>query len=244
MKRGFTLIELLIVIGILSILATTVTLALNPANLLKESRDIQRITDLRAVQLAINLYIVRVSSPVLDMSNPVSPDCTVFGGTVGRNWFADTAVSLANAREPFQDPRGPAGSCLPDGAPAPSVAPVTLRGVNGEGWVPIDFLSMSSGSPLPKLPIDPNPELTNALPGGGRYYAYHCEGLTYEINANMESQKYGYNNGGGNEGAKDVESKDGGAIACGGSSCTLATRCNATKALDIYEVGNDPGLDL
>ena len=35
-KKGFTLLELLIVIGILSILSTTVVLVINPAQLLKK----------------------------------------------------------------------------------------------------------------------------------------------------------------------------------------------------------------
>ncbi len=56
MKKGFTLLELLIVIGILAILATTVTVVLNPAELLKQARDSQRLKDLQSLDKAINLY--------------------------------------------------------------------------------------------------------------------------------------------------------------------------------------------
>jgi prepilin-type N-terminal cleavage/methylation domain-containing protein len=41
--KGFTLIELLIVIAILAILATAVVLVLNPAQILAQARDAQRI---------------------------------------------------------------------------------------------------------------------------------------------------------------------------------------------------------
>lgn len=65
MKKGFTLIELLIVIGILAILATTVVLVLNPAQLLAQARDSQRISDLSSVKSAIALYLTTVTSPTL-----------------------------------------------------------------------------------------------------------------------------------------------------------------------------------
>ena len=61
-KRGFTLIELLIVIGILAILATTVVLVLNPAQILAESRDTQRVSDLGSVQSAIGLMLATDTS--------------------------------------------------------------------------------------------------------------------------------------------------------------------------------------
>lgn len=63
MGKGFTLIELLIVIGVLAILATFVTLVLNPAEKLREARDVKRITDLRTVKGAISFYLVQVSQP-------------------------------------------------------------------------------------------------------------------------------------------------------------------------------------
>ena len=60
-KKGFTLIELLIVIGILAILATTVVLVLNPAQLLAETRDVQRLNDLDVIRSAVNLYLASVT---------------------------------------------------------------------------------------------------------------------------------------------------------------------------------------
>lgn len=65
MKKGFTLIELLIVIAILAILAVAAIIALNPAQLLAQARDSQRLSDLSAIQSAINLYLTTVASPTL-----------------------------------------------------------------------------------------------------------------------------------------------------------------------------------
>ncbi|PIR05131.1 MAG: hypothetical protein COV57_00605, partial [Candidatus Liptonbacteria bacterium CG11_big_fil_rev_8_21_14_0_20_35_14] len=65
-KKGFTLMELLIVIGILAILATAATLVLNPAELLRQSRDSTRIADLSTLNNALSLYVTNVTSPDLD----------------------------------------------------------------------------------------------------------------------------------------------------------------------------------
>ena len=59
-KKGFTLLELLIVIGILSILSTTVVLVINPAQLLKKARDAQRISDLNTVKTAIAYILLKL----------------------------------------------------------------------------------------------------------------------------------------------------------------------------------------
>lgn len=80
MKKGFTLIELLIVIAVLAVLSAAVVLVLNPAELLKQSRDSTRISDLAAVNSALALWTADVS-----------------GGT----WNATTTCSLAGATSPF-----------------------------------------------------------------------------------------------------------------------------------------------
>ncbi len=80
MKRGFTLIELLIVIGILAILAVTVVLVLNPAQILAQARDSQRISDLSSVKSAIALYLATAPSPAFVGAGPT---CTVIGCSTG-----------------------------------------------------------------------------------------------------------------------------------------------------------------
>lgn len=53
-KRGFTLIELLVVIAIIGILASIVLASLDSAR--KKGRDARRISDLKQIQLALELY--------------------------------------------------------------------------------------------------------------------------------------------------------------------------------------------
>ena len=53
-KSGFTLIELLVVIAIIGVLATIVLASLNTARV--KSRDARRITDLKQIQIALEIY--------------------------------------------------------------------------------------------------------------------------------------------------------------------------------------------
>ena len=82
MKKGFTLLELLIVIAILAILATATILVLNPAELLKQARDSQRVTDIANLNSALSLYVTAVSSPYLafDSGAPTNVTCHNGGG--------------------------------------------------------------------------------------------------------------------------------------------------------------------
>lgn len=53
-QRGFTLIELLVVIAIIGILSSVVLTSLNGAR--QRGRDSKRITELKTIQLALELY--------------------------------------------------------------------------------------------------------------------------------------------------------------------------------------------
>ena len=202
--KGFTLIELLVVIAILAVLATVVVIVLNPAELLKQSRDSSRISDIAAVNSAVALYIADVASPDLDASNPNSFSCGAGSAP------STPSCTLSAATTPLGT-GGSSRTC----ATITTTASSSL--VSGVGWVPIVFTNISSGSPLPKLPIDP-------INSGLFFYAYSCDStnLTYELTARMESTKYATTS------ASEIvsQAKDGG------------------NANFLYEVGNDPGLDL
>ncbi|MDD5072018.1 MAG: type II secretion system protein [Patescibacteria group bacterium] len=53
-QRGFTLIELLVVIAIIGLLSTLAVVALNNAR--QKSRDAKRVSDIKQVQTALELY--------------------------------------------------------------------------------------------------------------------------------------------------------------------------------------------
>jgi prepilin-type N-terminal cleavage/methylation domain-containing protein len=56
-NKGFTLIELLVVIAIIGVLAAVVLLAINPAEMLRRSRDTNRMSDMVTVRKAIDAVI-------------------------------------------------------------------------------------------------------------------------------------------------------------------------------------------
>jgi len=171
-RSAFTLIELLVVIAIIAILAVVVLVTLNPAELLRQSRDSNRLSDLATLNSAINIYnedqgggagysLGSPSITYLSISDPAASttartNCVGVGGTIATNT--------------------PYFNC-----PASS----TARNVNGQGWIPINFTTMSAGSPIGSLPVDPTNSTSSNL-----YYTYQTNGSTYRLNAIPESQKY------------------------------------------------------
>ena len=57
-QKGFTLIELLLVVTILSVLAVSVFVALNPAQRLKDTKDARRASDVDTILSAIHQSII------------------------------------------------------------------------------------------------------------------------------------------------------------------------------------------
>ena len=211
MHKGFTLIELLIVIAILAILATTVVLVLNPAQILAETRDGQRLNDMGTLQSAISLYLANSSSPQMSYRGSCAASCFTHRTDVTNAGCA--GVTGQPARHSATD----GGGATKNAAASSSVA----RTVSGFGWLPIKFDDISGGAPFSLVPIDP----TNS---SQYFYSYACSqtNRTFELNANMESSRYQNDTPTPGSGNVEINTKDGGDVD------------------NLYEVGNDPSLDL
>ena len=211
MKKGFTLIELLIVIAILAVLAGIVIVALNPAELLKQARDGKRMGDLDNLVTALNLYLVDVSSPDLCIGTACSAGADCGCADISTHSGICTATTTVTSVKIFNNSAG---------AQSPCGWTSTSTTVNGTGWVDVNFGSISGGSPLAVLPLDP----TNSDPYLYAYKATTSPNLYFELNTRLESEKHRgkMENDGGNR-----------------NSCTtyLEETC-------WYEKGSKPGLDL
>jgi formylglycine-generating enzyme required for sulfatase activity len=146
-------------------------LTLNPAELLRQSRDSNRLSDLSTMSDAINLYntdqggasgysLGSSSVTYLSISDPTATstagtNCSGLGGNIatGTTFFHCPASS-------------------------------TSRNVNGTGWIPINFSTMSEGAPFGSLPVDPTNSTSSNL-----YYFYQTNGSTYKITAFPEASK-------------------------------------------------------
>ena len=187
--NAFTLIELLVVIAIIAILSIVVLLTLNPGELLRQSRDSSRVSDMATLTSAISLYNTDQSlghNFNMGLSNIVYvsiPD----------------PVATSSAGDQCQ---GLSLPVLPTTYSYHCTTSTTIRNVDGTGWIPIDFSKISSGIPLGALPIDPTNQSSTRL-----YYTYTTNGAQYEITASMESSKYGPG------GSNDIVSSDGGSLA-------------------------------
>jgi len=126
LKKGFTLVELLIVIAILAVLAAAVVIVLNPAELLAQARDSQRLNDLDTLKNALSIYIAQASSIDLGVC-AAGGICTADPGAAAGPFTATTCADISSTNT-----------------------------VGGAGWVDVDFSSIPGGSPIPFLPVDPS----------------------------------------------------------------------------------------
>ncbi len=193
-SSGFTLLELLVVIAIIAILAVVVVLALNPGQLLAQSRDATRVADMATLDSAISLYQTdQLSAPSYSVGTPSTVYMSVSAATSG---------------------------CSGLGLPSPGTGYVwgcapfaSYRNTNGTGWIPINFSAINSGAPFGSLPVDPTNNVSSGL-----FYTYTTDGTYYEVTAAIESKKYQKG------GAGDVISSDGATLTSDyakGTSLTL-----------------------
>jgi prepilin-type N-terminal cleavage/methylation domain-containing protein len=170
-SSGFTLIELLVVIAIIAILAVVVILVLNPAELLRQSRDSSRLSDMATLTSALAIFATNNTS----------------AGGLGSASTTYISIADATATSTVGDQcQGLGFSGLPTGDSYFCPASTTARVTSGTGWIPVNFSTLPSGSPLGNLPVDPSNTTSTGL-----FYTYTTDGsANYEVTALMESSKY------------------------------------------------------
>ena len=160
-NKSFTLIELLVVLALVAILSVVVVLTLNPAELIKQARDSNRLSDLSTINTALNLFSADVTSGFMGTSTVVyvsipsaSPTCSGAGLPALPSTYTYNCVTTEN-----------------------------LRNTDGTGWIPVNFQRISSNSPISQIPIDPINTTSTRL-----YYTYVVGG-SWELNASIEASK-------------------------------------------------------
>jgi prepilin-type N-terminal cleavage/methylation domain-containing protein len=183
--EGFTLIELLVVIAIIAILAVVVVLTLNPAELLRQARDSNRISDFATIKSSIALY-----------AEDVATTTTLCGSGGCANLYTAGVTSTWSGTYTSTS----AGGWGFVGGET-DITSKTSHAVDGTGWLPVNLNAISSGAPISSWPVDPVNTATNTA------YIYAATSTplsTWKIATMMESAKYK------TSGSGDVESFDGG----------------------------------
>jgi type II secretory pathway pseudopilin PulG len=164
-RASFTLIELLVVVAVLVVLSAVVLFAINPAELLRQNRDTARLSGLGSLHAALSLLQLE------------GPENVSFGApnTVYVS-IPDSSPTCANLGLQTLT-SGWNYACAPSS---------THTRVDGTGWVPVNLTGIPGGSTISSLPVDP----LNAT-RTGTYYTY-AGGSSWEVDARLESVKYGY----------------------------------------------------
>ena len=171
-KIGFSLIELLIALAGIGILTSVFYFYVNPVEIFRCSRDVQRINDLNTLSSAINNYISKSSN--LDLDGPYY------------NYSSNTIfISIS------KDKQSTSSSFIDNNIIYNIVQPSSTalyRLIDGRGWLPIDFYNLYQRGPRPIeiLPVDP----LNRFNGNFFYsYSFNKFNNNFELNANIECEK-------------------------------------------------------
>lgn len=159
-RQGFTILELLIVVSVVTLLFISALLILNPAQIFKKTRDATRRGDIIELNKAISLF--QVDNPSAFLGSPTviylslsDPRATTSQGT-----------DCSSLNLPALATSGWSYHCPPL---------LTMRDVDGSGWVPLNFELISAGPPLPSLAVDPVNTPSSS------YYAYTTDGSRAQV---------------------------------------------------------------
>lgn len=199
--KGFTLTELLITVGVIAMIGGGTALAFDPAEIMRQTRDEQRMADLNIMKSAITQYLKQIPKANLTYEpSGYGFHDVCFNGTsfaqilysaphanVGCAWGVDDVLEGTDANGKFN------GNfyCRYDSSGS---------NINGTGWVPVNFTLIPGGSPIKSLPVDPINNIGEFVSPNSKDYAYRysCQGVSadskqlaniFEFNAVLESKK-------------------------------------------------------
>jgi type IV pilus assembly protein PilA len=120
-SKGFTLLEILLVVGIISILAGIVILAINPTKQLGDSRNAQRRSDVLTILNAIYQYSIDNNGDLPD--DLAVEDCTLALAEIDTDasagevdLYTNLVVSAASSTYLVDIPNDPQASSTAEGA--------------------------------------------------------------------------------------------------------------------------------
>jgi len=131
--------------------------------MLRQGRDSTRMREIGSIHRALSMF--QVDSPTASIG----------------------AINTIHISIPSTD-----STCANLGLPPPltgwtyrCVNADNLRRIDGNGWIPVNFTTMSQGSPLSHLPIDP----TNTAVSSN-FYVYVTDGRTWVLASLIESERH------------------------------------------------------
>ncbi|GIW66842.1 MAG: hypothetical protein KatS3mg095_0740 [Candidatus Parcubacteria bacterium] len=175
MKKGFTLLELIATLSVLGIISTIVINLIKPIDIIKCSRDTQRINDLNSLNSAISYYLSEITNPDLDgpyftNSGFDESSSSLFVSVPKSKESTSTSLFYENKNWLIIQPSSTNFSYL----------------INGQGWLPINFLDLQQRA-INILPVDP----INTFNKNYFYsYAFKRSAKSYELNAKFECPKF------------------------------------------------------
>jgi type IV pilus assembly protein PilA len=115
-KKAFTLIELLVVVGIVSLLAGVMVIAINPIEMIKQGRDSKRLQEIQSIRQMVNIALadsqitLNGTSSVRASGNSVD-DGTLISDDGSAGWVKVSTVSGAEGLRKYiselpADPQG------------------------------------------------------------------------------------------------------------------------------------------
>lgn len=171
-KKGFSFIEILLVLITIVFLIGLTSQFIKPSSLAQRSRDVQRIADIKKLDLTIKNYILATTSPFLGPNNKGIDESssTIF-------------LSLPLEKISLENQTIASGSKI---YYLKQVSSTVSYKIDGSGWLPIDF-SLMPIIPIFSLPVDP----LNEWEGKFFYvYAFKRSSTTYELNTKLENSYY------------------------------------------------------